>query len=250
MLAPLPDSGTTMPARWLRWLPNVVTAAALCFGLLSIRFSLEGAFVSAVIAICIAAILDGCDGRLARRFGVASRFGEEFDSLADFLSFGVAPVALIFVWAGESAPHFLHLCLMTFALASAMRLARFNTSAGEDKEAWQRNYFIGMPTPCAAIAVLAPTYLIDAQSTADASTLIAAYIGAIALLMVSTVPTYSGKCWKLPAARAQRRLVIAAMAGLIVFAAIAPRSALLAATLGYFASIPVSWHSYRRSHGE
>lgn len=123
-----------------RFVPNSVTALALCCGLVSIRFSIEQQFDHAIAAIIIAALLDGIDGRLARKLEACSRFGEEFDSLADFLSFGVAPVVLLFFWSEEHMTVLLSVSLMVFVVASATRLARFNAQAAEPGARW-RNLF-------------------------------------------------------------------------------------------------------------
>src|SRR5690606_23547181 len=143
------------------FLPNAITASALCAGLVSVHLSIGGRYDLAFAAIVVSAILDALDGRVARKLGSSSRFGAEFDSLADFLSFGVAPIVLLYFWSGGRMSVPANLCLMAFALASALRLARFNSRLDEPKAEWRRAYFTGMPAPSAALAVMLPTLVSD-----------------------------------------------------------------------------------------
>lgn len=232
-------------------LPNAVTALALCSGLISVRFSVDGAFDYALVAIVISAILDGLDGRLARRLHVSSRFGAEFDSLADFLSFGVAPIVLLFFWAGDAITGPISLCLMVFALASAIRLARFNAQSDVEIAAWRKAYFTGMPTPAAALSVLLPVSL--TMPTPGALQWMGLHALLIALLMVSRVPTFSGKNW---AVTPFRSLFIGVFATIVVLSfalVLYPRESLVTFTVLYLSSIPISCLSFRhdqRAHDE
>lgn len=227
-----------------RFLPNSVTALALCCGLVSIRFSIEQQFDHAIVAIIIAAVLDGVDGRLARKLEACSRFGEEFDSLADFLSFGVAPVVLLFFWSEDFMTVLLSVSLMVFVVASATRLARFNAQAAEPGARWRKAYFTGLPTPSAALSVLLPVSVVEPGAAAMQWT--AAYALVIALLMVSTVPTFSGKTTQLHLSGAVRAALVVAAALATIAVLFFPRQALVAFTLVYLASIPVSWLQFRR----
>ena len=230
-------------SRITRTIPNIITALALCAGLLSIRFSIEGHFDYALAAIVASAVLDGLDGRLARMLGATSRFGAEFDSLADFLSFGLAPIILLFFWAAEAISSSVSLCLMAFALASALRLAQFNAQVVSQEEKWRKAYFIGMPTPSAAMAVLLPVSIVapgeGSMQWVGMHTLL------IAFLMISTIPTFSGKKWVI---RSSVYMVVGLIcaAGLLLMAvAIHPREFLVVFTVLYLSSIPVSWISFR-----
>ncbi len=232
--------------------PNFFTLLGLCAGLTSIRMGIEARYDIALAAIVFAAFLDGIDGRLARLLKASSRFGAELDSLADFVNFGVAPAFLIFNW-GLSGPKSIGwICVMMFALASALRLARFNAALDEDKPRWQSNYFVGVPTPAAAIAVLLPLYLensglVDVRSHPALVKAALVYVMVIAILMVSTVPTYSGKLigeriareWALPA--------IFAAIGFVALLVTYTYETLVGATLAYLASMPLS---YRRYNGK
>ncbi len=144
--------------------------------------------------------------------------------------------------------------MLIFALASALRLARFNAAVDEEKPRWQSNFFVGMPTPAAAIAVLLPVYLshvgFDIQGSRVLMSIVMLYTIAVAFMMVSTIPTYSGKLlgerigreWVLPIFI----LAMAYVAHLLTF----PFETLSLSTLAYLASILVSWRFYRRKERE
>jgi CDP-diacylglycerol---serine O-phosphatidyltransferase len=241
-----------IPVRML--VPNFVTLLGLCWGLTSIRMSIEGRWELALGGIVLAALLDGVDGRVARYLKASSRFGAELDSLADFVNFGVAPAILLFTWGMGSIKSFGWICVLLFALASALRLARFNVASDEEKPKWQSNYFTGMPTPAAAIVVLLPHYLyhlgLDVHDSRAALIAMLIYILAIALMMVSSVPTYSGKLlgerigreWVLPIFV----IAVAFVACLVTY----PYETLCLATLAYLATIPWSLTRYRQLEAE
>ncbi len=225
--------------------PNFFTLLGLCAGLTSIRMGIEGRYDIALAAIVFAAFLDGIDGRIARLLKASSRFGAELDSLADFVNFGVAPAFLLFNW-GLTGPRSIGwICVMMFALASALRLARFNAALDDDKPRWQSNYFVGMPTPAAAIAVMLPIYidqsgLLDVRGNPLLLKAVLVYIMVIAVLMVSNVPTFSGK---LIGERVAREWVLPAIFAAIGFVALLVTytyDTLVGATLAYLASIPWS----------
>src|SRR5256885_5487797 len=115
-----------------RLIPNVLTLAALCSGLTAIRFALQGQMKLAVIAIIVAALFDTLDGRVARRLGVASRFGAELDSLSDFLCFGVTPALVLYMSSLTDAGALGWVVTLMFPVCSALRLARFNTALVSD----------------------------------------------------------------------------------------------------------------------
>lgn len=242
-----------VPVRML--VPNFFTLLGLCAGLTSIRMGIEGRYDLALAAIVFAACLDGIDGRIARLLKASSRFGAELDSLADFVNFGVAPAFLIFNWGLGDLKSAGWICVMIFALASALRLARFNAALDDEKPKWQSNYFMGMPTPAAAIAVLLPLYL-DQLGVADIKAqwglkIVLVYTVFIAFMMVSSIPTYSGKLvgervgreWVLP--------IFVVAIGIVAFLFTYPYETLTALTLLYLGFIPASWRSFRdRSEGE
>ena len=183
-----------IPVRML--VPNLFTLLSLCAGLTAIRMAIELRYELAIALVVIAALLDGVDGRLARALKAQSKFGAELDSLADFVNFGVAPAVILFIWGLGGLPRgFGWIVALVFALATGLRLARFNTMIDVEKPKWQTEYFAGMPAPAGAITVLLPLYL-DLVGLVDVRNwpwLIALYTVAMAALLVSTIPTFSGK---------------------------------------------------------
>src|SRR5947199_4376687 len=183
-----------IPVRML--LPNVITLLALCAGLTAIPLAAQGKLEWAVAAIVFAALLDGIDGRIARLLKGTSRFGAELDSLADFVNFGVAPALLLYFWSLHELGHAGWIAAMVFAICAGLRLARFNVMLDDpNRPAWAGNFFVGMPAPGGAITVLLPIYLyflgMPRVSLLAPVTLMSAL--AIAMLMISRLPVFSGK---------------------------------------------------------
>src|ERR1700691_5229375 len=128
-----------------RMVPNVLTMLALCAGMTAIRFALNGNFQAAVYAIIVAGILGGLDGRGARLLKVTSRFGAELDSLSDFISFGVAPAVVLYLWT-MSALHSVGWAIVLFyAVCCALRLARFNTQLSAEPTPASPGFFTRVP---------------------------------------------------------------------------------------------------------
>src|ERR1700689_4653055 len=202
MSMPQPGPRLRLPKRRFRRIPvrtlvpNVITLLALCAGLTAIRMAFENRYVLALAAIVFAAFLDGIDGRLARFLKVTSRFGAELDSLADFVNFGVAPALILYFWGLHDLKSAGWIAAMVFAICGSLRLARFNVMIDDpDKPAWKNNFFVGMPAPAGAITVLLPIYavLLGVPRSAFLTWLTLFYTLAIALLMVSRLPVFSGK---------------------------------------------------------
>src|SRR5271168_2153600 len=173
-----------IPVRTLA--PNMVTLLALCAGLTAIRMAFEDRYVLAVAAIVFAAILDGLDGRLARFLKGTSRFGAELDSLSDFVNFGVAPALILYFWDLHELKSAGWIAAMVFAICAALRLARFNVMIDDpDRPAWKNNFFVGIPAPAGAIAVLLPIYaaLLGLPRSGVLTWLTLFYTLAIAVLM-------------------------------------------------------------------
>ena len=225
-------------------LPNLVTLLALCTGITAIRYAVEGRFETAVIAIVVAAVLDGLDGRLARALKGTSRFGAELDSLSDFICFGVAPALVLYIWSLSQIKSFGWFAALVFAVAAALRLARFNVAADDpDRPAWASDYFTGMPAPAGAIAALLPMALHYSElGMPNAQALVPyeiAYILAIAFLMASRIPHYSGKTiGRIPREHLPLALFALMVTALLIFSF--PMEMLIALTLAYFAMIPIS----------
>ncbi len=229
-----------------RLLPNILTVLALCAGLSAIRFAIQERWEAAVIAIVIAAVLDALDGRLARLLKVSSEFGAQLDSLSDFVSFGVAPATVLYLWVMQSADRFGWMAVLTFSVCAALRLARFNTSLGSaEKPPWAFNYFTGVPMPGAAGLVLLPPML--SFQLDDAVTfhpvVVALWTIAVAMLMVSRLPTFSFKGTRVP-----YPYIIPVLVGVGLLAASLVSQPWLTLTLigsAYLVSIPFSVSRYR-----
>lgn len=235
-----------VPVRFL--IPNFFTLLGLCAGLTAIRMGIEHRFDLAIALIVVAALLDGVDGRVARLLKGTSRFGAELDSLADFVNFGVAPAVLIFTWGLDDLKSLGWIGVLIFAICSSLRLARFNAALDEERPNWQTAYFVGVPAPAAAIVVLLPMYLdmLGATFIAKQSLLILVYTLAIAGLMVSAIPTFSGK---LTGERVARDFVlpifvISVLA--VILLATYPYKTLSVVSAGYLALIPYSMYRFAR----
>jgi CDP-diacylglycerol--serine O-phosphatidyltransferase len=231
-----------------------MTLIGLCAGLTGMRYALDGRFGAAVVAIAAAAAIDGLDGRLARMLKATSRFGAEFDSLADFLCFGVAPAFVLYLWSLHRAGAFGFIPCMMFAVCMALRLARFNAALDSAPgPAYAYNFFTGVPAPAGAGLVLFPLFLgLEARSLgwdwlltiAGHPLVCAVVLVVIALLLVSTLPVWSFKNFKIPA-----EYVLPTFLGVGVFAALLvadPWAALAAGGLLYLGMLPFSVRSFRR----
>jgi CDP-diacylglycerol--serine O-phosphatidyltransferase len=235
-----------IPVRTL--LPNMITLLALCAGLTAIRLSMEGKLEWALAAIVFAGVLDGIDGRVARMLKGTSRFGAELDSLADFVNFGVAPALILYFWGLHELHSAGWIVALVFAICAALRLARFNVMIDDpNKPAWAGNFFTGIPAPAGAIVVLLPIYLFFLGVSNGLVTiwLTFFYTLAIALLMVSRLPVFSGK-------RVGKRVPPEMVLPLFVvfvlcFALLVsyPWQVLSVGTLVYLVCLPLGWISYR-----
>jgi CDP-diacylglycerol---serine O-phosphatidyltransferase len=250
-----PDAKRGRPRRRLvpftAVMPNLVTLVGLCAGLTAIRMAVEHRYDLAIAGIILAIILDGIDGRLARYFRASSRFGEQLDSLADFVNFGVAPAIFIFVWRLDALSSFGWICALVFAICTGLRLARFNAAqlAEEPLPDWHRDFFVGVPAPAGAGLVLLPFFLQRMSVVAfdSAVVVVAIYTIVIALLMVSRIPTLSGKRFgrRIPRDRVLPVLVIGVL--LVALFASYPFSFLAIAALSYIAHIPFAWRAHQRA---
>jgi CDP-diacylglycerol---serine O-phosphatidyltransferase len=235
-----------IPVRTLA--PNVVTLLAMCAGLTGIPMAFENRYVLALAAIVFAAILDGIDGRLARYLKGTSRFGAELDSLSDFVNFGVAPALILYFWGLHDLESAGWIAAMVFAICAGLRLARFNVMAEDpDRPAWASNFFVGVPAPMGAIAVLLPIYLVF-LGVPHSTFLIWAtlfYTLVMAILMVSHLPVFSGKRvgTRVPPEMVGPLIVLMVLSIALLIAY--PWILLSAGTLAYLVSLPFGWLSYR-----
>ena len=157
------DDASSAPGRGLSLravLPNAITAAALCSGLTGIRFAIVGDWEKSLFCIILAGMLDGIDGRIARLLKAQSRFGAELDSLADSLSFGMAPALVLFLWSLQDLPRFGWFAALAFAISCARRLARFNAQIDVEEQPHKSVGFLtGVPAPVGAGLAFLPMYL-------------------------------------------------------------------------------------------
>jgi CDP-diacylglycerol--serine O-phosphatidyltransferase len=233
-----------IPVRML--VPNFFTLLSLCAGLTAIRMAIEQRYELAIALVVIAALLDGVDGRVARALKAQSKFGAELDSLADFVSFGVAPAVIVFVWGLGGLRGLGWISALVFALAMGLRLARFNATADVEKPKWQADYFTGMPAPAGAITVLLPFYVhnLDLIDMRAWPVPVAFYMLAIAFLLVSTIPTFSGKLLGERISRDQVMPLLVAIAALVALLVTYPYGTLTLLTIVYLALIPVSYRRF------
>jgi CDP-diacylglycerol---serine O-phosphatidyltransferase len=229
-----------------RMVPNVLTLLALCAGMTAMRFAMNGNFVGAVFAIIVAGIFDGLDGRIARLLKSTSSFGAELDSLSDFVSFGVAPASVLYLWTMATLRGVGWAIVLFYAVCCALRLARFNTEAGSDRPAYASPFFTGVPAPAGAGLVMVPMFL--SFEWGDwlfrSPYLNALTVTGVALLMVSKVPTVSLKRIRIP-----HHLVVPTLLGIGILAAFvttAPWLTLTAIGVVYVGSIPLTIRAYYR----
>ena len=236
-----------------RMIPNILTMLGLCSGLTAMRFAFEGRFGAAAVAIVVSAAIDGLDGRIARLLKATSRFGAEFDSLADFLCFGVAPAFILYMWTLQSAGGFGYVPGLLFSVCMALRLARFNAALDAPHPAYTYNFVTGVPAPAGAGLVLFPLFAgLEAKllhwewlyTIVHAPVFCALVLVGTALLLVSTLPVWNFKNFKMRA-----NMVLPTMLGIGLYAALMvadPWGALAIGGLIYIGMLPFSVRSYRQ----
>ncbi|MCB4820465.1 phosphatidylcholine/phosphatidylserine synthase [Roseicella sp. GB24] len=246
-----------------RLVPNILTMLGLCAGLTGIRVALDEQWEKAAVLIVVAGAIDGLDGRLARLLKGTSRFGAEFDSLSDFLCFGVAPALILYMWTLHDARGIGFAPCLLFAVCSALRLARFNASIVDapslpltgppPKPAYAQNFFTGVPAPAGAGLALCPMFAALAFAGWDMPGMAAAMrhpavsgvlLVVVGALMVSTLPTWSFKNFKVPA-----ELVLPLLLGIGAYVAVLltePWAALAGAGFLYAGMLFFSVRSYTR----
>ena len=176
-------------------LPNTLTLIGVCIGLTSINLALNGNYKLSIIAILLAAIIDGLDGRIARLIKGTSKVGKELDSLTDVISFGVAPAFIMYFWQLNSLGKIGWLISLIYVVCVALRLARFNINTGGEPS-WRDNFFEGVPSPAGGILVLSPLiYEVSGFDIIDLNYKMITPIifGTVSILLISKMPTYSFK---------------------------------------------------------
>jgi len=234
------EGGKKVRRRGIFLLPNLLTTASLFAGFFSIISSIEGNFIYAGMAVFVAQIFDGLDGRVARLAKVESQFGAQYDSLSDVISFGLAPAICIFLWGLSSLGQAGWVFSFLFIAAAALRLARFNTNIGsEDK------FFKGLPSPVAAGLIAYYVWYLSSLGIegeyvgATLAVFSACITGLIAILMVINVPYYSFKEIEMK----KRVPFFSILMVVFIFALVSldPPLVLLSCALLYILSGPVIW---------
>ena len=227
-------------------LPNMLTLIGVCIGLTSIRFALDGRFEFAIIAIILAAIIDGLDGRIARLIKATSKVGKELDSLTDMISFGVAPAFIMYFWKLNTLGRFGWLVCLIFVICVALRLARFNINSGQEPS-WKDNFFEGGPSPAGGILVLTP--LIFSLTNFDFikinyDLVVPMFFILTSLLLISKFPSYSFKKIVI-----QRKTTIFLLFGIVLFFGlllIYPFNVIAISAIVYLGILPISYFHYRK----
>ena len=227
-------------------LPNMLTLIGVCIGLSSIRFALDGKFEFAIIAIILAAIIDGLDGRIARLIKGTSKVGKELDSLTDMISFGVAPAFIMYFWKLNTLGRFGWLLCLIYVICVALRLARFNVNTGQ-APSWRDNFFEGVPSPAGGILVLTP--LIFSMTSFDLikvnyEIIVPAFFIFTSLLLISKFPTYSFKKIVI-----QRKTTIFLLFGIVLFFGLIlvyPFNVISISAIIYLLLLPISFIHYQK----
>ena len=227
-------------------LPNMLTLIGVCIGLTSIRFALDGKFEFAILAIIFAALFDWLDGRIARLIKGTSEVGKELDSLADVISFGVAPAFIMYFWKLNELGRFGWLLCLIYVSCVALRLARFNVNSNQEPS-WRDNFFEGVPSPAGGILVLTP--LIVSVTSFDYITLnydiiVPACFIVISLLLISKFPSYSFK-----KIIVQRKVTIFLLFGIVLFLGlllIYPFNVIALSAVIYLLMLPISFFHYQK----
>ena len=229
-----------------RLIPNILTLLALCAGMTAIRLALVAKYESATVAIIIAGVLDGIDGRIARLLKGTTPFGAQLDTLSDFVSFGVAPAVLLYLWTMAQLHSLGWVLVLLFGVCCALRLARFNTQIGAELPPYAYNFFTGVPAPAGAGLVMVPMFCTFefGPGIFDSPYLNGVVLAAVAALMVSRVPTFSFKRFRIPGEWVLPMLLM--VGALAAFLTTEPWGTLLVVGALYIGSIPLSIRSYRR----
>lgn len=235
------DGGLTLRAM----LPNAITAAALCAGLTGVRFAIEGQWAFAILAVILAGVLDGMDGRIARLLNAQSRFGAELDSLADSISFGVAPALILYMWVLKDLERFGWFAALAFAICCALRLARFNAQIDVEEQPHKSAGFLtGVPAPVGAGLAFTPLYLwLETGIELFRDPLFnAIWVSVIAVLFISNMATLS---WTAVRPRRDIRLWLIALVAIAFAAALLePWWTLTTISACYLALMPVALVRY------
>ena len=221
-------------------LPNILTIGGVCLGISSIKFSIDGYYSIAVIFILLASILDALDGRIARLIKGTSEFGKELDSLTDFVSFGIAPVFILYFWELNKYGKLGWAITLIYSVCCVLRLARFNLTKSNNQQIWKNNYFEGVPSPAGGILILMPLIfeLADLKFNFNIKNITPYLTILVAVLLVSKIPTLSLK--KISISPKATAFILLGIGIAFIFLLYYTFEALLLFGLVYLISIPVS----------
>ena len=225
-------------------LPNMFTLVGVCIGLSSIKFAFDGKFELSIIAILVAAIIDGLDGRIARLIKGTSPVGKELDSLTDVISFGVAPAFIMYFWSLNQLGRVGWLICLIYVVCVALRLARFNVSSNADPS-WRDNFFEGIPSPAGGVLVLMPLVFSFSEFkffNVNYNIIIPVLFVIISILLISKIPTYSLKKIIVP-----RSTTIFLLLGIILYFGlllIYTFNTIILSGIAYLVMIPISSFHY------
>ena len=227
-------------------LPNILTLGGVCLGISSIKFSIDGNFSLSVTLILLAAILDALDGRIARLIKGTSEFGKELDSLTDFVSFGIAPVLILYFWELNTYGKLGWAIALIYSVCCVLRLARFNLTKIENQQEWKNNFFEGVPAPAGGLLILMPLIyeLTDISLNINIKIFTPFLTVMIALLLVSKIPTLSLKKISI----SSKTTVFLLLSAGVIFISLLfyTFETLLIFTVIYLISIPVSIFIYKK----
>ena len=235
---------TSKKTRYL--LPNILTLGGVCLGISSIKFSIDGNFNLAVILILLAAILDALDGRVARLIKGTSEFGKELDSLTDFVSFGIAPVLILYFWELNNYGKLGWTISLIYSVCCVLRLARFNLTKIDNQQEWKNNFFEGVPSPAGGILILTPLIyeLANLNLNLNIKSVTPYLTVLIALLLVSKIPTLSLK--KISISSKTTVFLLSAAGIIFISLLFYTFETLLIFCLIYLMSIPLSIFIYKK----
>ena len=227
-------------------LPNILTLGGVCLGISSIKFSIDGNYSLAVIFILFAAILDALDGRVARLIKGTSEFGKELDSLTDFVSFGIAPVFILYFWELNTYGKLGWAITLIYSVCCVLRLARFNLTKISNQQLWKNNYFEGVPAPAGGILILMPLIfeLSSLELKINLKSLTPFLTILIAILLVSKIPTLSLK--KISISPKTTVFILLGIGTVFISLLFYTFQTLLFFGAVYLASLPVSFFMYRK----
>ena len=225
-------------------LPNMFTIVGVCIGLSSIKFAFDEKFTLSIIAIIVAAIIDGLDGRIARLIQGTSKVGKELDSLTDVISFGVAPAFIMYFWKLNELGRVGWLICIIYVVCVALRLARFNVNSGQEPS-WKDNFFEGVPSPAGGVLVLMPLIysLSDIQIlNINYNFFVPILFITISILLISKFPTYALK--KISVPRSMTIFLLLAVVLYFGLLLLYTFNAIVISGLIYFIMIPISFMHY------